>query len=219
MKEENNLNLEEKETEKEVNKQDVKQTINKAAKKKKQASWVWPVKVLVISLFLSLAFSVMSEFVLDSVGIIVSFAILLFLWVFGVVSDMIGVAAASSSLEPFNAMCSRKIRGAKEAKFLVKNSEKVSSICNDVIGDICGILSGAAGAVIAVKLTTESMSSSVEVLIAASVSAAIAGLTIFGKAIMKKFAMDNSTKVMLTVGKFLSLFTKKQKSSKNDKNN
>ena len=210
MKEENNLNLQEN-TEKETTKQDVKQPLSKAVKKKKQSSWVWPIKVLVISLCLSLAFSVMSEFVLDSVGIVVSFVILLFLWVFGVVSDMIGVAAASSSIEPFNAMCSRKVRGAKEAKFLVKNSEKVSSICNDVIGDICGILSGAAGAVIAVKLTAAGMSNSVEILIAASVSAAIAGLTIFGKAVMKKFAIDNSTKVLLSVGKFLSIFTKKTK--------
>ena len=206
-KEKNTENEEKKE---ETKKGDIKQITNKLAKKKKQSWWVWPVKILVITLFLSLAFSVLSEFVLGSVGIAVSVVIILLLWILGVVSDMIGVAAASASIEPFNAMASRKVRGAKEAKFLVKNAEKVSSICNDVVGDICGILSGAAGAAIAVKLTM-GMVSSIQILIAASVSAIIAGLTIFGKAIMKKVALDNSTKVILSVGKFLSLFTKNNK--------
>ncbi len=192
----------------EVKKNDIKQVANKLVKKKKQSWWIWPVKILVITLFLSLAFSVLSELVLGSVGIAVSIVIILALWILGVVSDMIGVAAASASIEPFNAMASRKVRGAREAKFLVKNAEKVSSICNDVVGDICGILSGAAGAAIAVKLTM-GIVGSIQILIAASVSAIIAGLTIFGKAVMKKVAIDNSTKVILSVGKFLSLFTKR----------
>lgn len=194
-------------------KKDIKQITGKAAKKKKQSRLNWPIKILVIALFLSLAISVLSEFVLGRVGIAVSVLIILFLWVFGVLSDMIGVACASASIEPFNAMCSRKVRGAKEGRFLVKNAEKVSSICNDVIGDICGIISGAAGAVISVKLITENMANSLQILIAASVSAAIAGLTIFGKAAMKKYALDNSTKVILRVGKFFSLFTKQRKKS------
>lgn len=194
-------------------KKDVKQITNKVVKKKKQSRWNWPIKILVIALFLSLTISVLSEFVLGKVGVAVSVLIILFLWIFGVISDMIGVACAASTIEPFNAMCSRKVRGAKEGRFLVKNAEKVSSICNDVIGDICGIVSGAAGAVIAVKLISENMSNSLQILIAASISAVIAGLTIFGKAAMKKYAIDNSTKVILGVGKFLSLFTKRHKKS------
>ncbi len=190
---------------------DVKQIANKAVKKKKQSRWAWPIKILVITLFLSLAISVASEFVLGNAGIAISIVIILLLWVLGVTTDMIGVAAASCSIEPFNAMCSRKVRGAKEGRMLVKHAEKVSSICNDVVGDICGIISGAAGSVIAGKLILESMSKSVGILIAASVSAIIAGLTIFGKAAMKKFAIDNCTKVILIVGKVLSIFTKKSK--------
>lgn len=195
----------------EVKSSDIKQVANKAAKKKKQSRWAWPVKILVITLFLSLAISVASEFALENAGIILSVVIILILWILGVVSDMIGVAAASCSIEPFNAMCSRKVRGAKEGRALVKHAEKVSSICNDVVGDICGIISGAAGSVIAGKLILESMSNSIGILIAASVSAVIAGLTIFGKAMMKKFAIDNSTKVILTVGKILSIFTRNSK--------
>lgn len=207
MEKEQNNNLEENK----AKKSDVKQVTNKLAKKKKPNRWAWPIKILVVTLFLSLAFSVLSEFILDKVGIVVSILIILVLWFLGVITDMIGVATASCNIEPFNAMSSRKVRGAREARFLVKNAEKVSSICNDVVGDICGILSGAAGAVIAVKLITENMNNSIQILIASSVSAIIAGLTIFGKAMMKKVAIDNNTKIVLTVGKFLSLFTKKPK--------
>ena len=67
------------------------------------------------------------------------------------------------------------------------------------------------GSVISVKIITESMGNSVQILIAASVSAVIAALTIFGKAAMKKVAMENSTKVILTVGKILSIFTRNHK--------
>ncbi len=194
--------------EEKIKKSDLKNVANKAAKKKSPAWWVWPIKILVITIFLSLAFSVLSEFVLSSVGIAISILIIVLLLFLGISADMVGVAATACQLEPFTAMRSRKVRGAKVAMSLVKNAEKVSSICNDVIGDICGILSGAAGAAITFKLANETMPSSVQIIIAACVSALIAGLTIFGKAICKKYAMDNSTKIILNVGKVLSIFSR-----------
>ena len=45
----------------------------------------------------------------------------------------------------YHAMSSKKIKGAKKAVSFKKNADKVSSFCNDVIGDICGIISGSAG--------------------------------------------------------------------------
>lgn len=188
-------------------KSDLKSATNKAIKKKVQSWWMWPVKILVITLFLSLAFSVLSEVLLSNVGIVVSVVVILFLLFVGIVSDMIGVATTACSLEPFTAMCSRKVRGAKVAMGLVKNAEKVSSICNDVVGDICGILSGAAGASIAVKFISENMANSIQILIAGTVSAVIAGLTIFGKAMCKKYAITHCTKIVLGVGKCFSVFS------------
>ena len=194
-----------------VSKSDLKSATNKAVKKKIQPWWVWPVKILVITLFLSLTFSVLSELLMSNVGIAVSVIVIVFLLALGIISDMIGVATTACQIEPFAAMRSRKVRGAKVAMALVKNAEKVSSICNDVIGDICGILSGAAGAAITVKFVSESMGASIQILIAGAVSATIAGLTIFGKAIFKKYAIDNCTKIVLGVGKCLSIFSKKEK--------
>lgn len=197
-----------------VKNKNIKLKINKPLRKKKPSWIIWPIKILIITLFLSFTFSILSELVLSNVGIIISVLMIVVLLVIGIVADMIGVAAAACQIEPFAAMRSRKVKGARTAMFLVKNAEKVSSICNDVVGDICGIISGAAGAVIALKLTSQYMSDIVAILIAASVSAVIAGLTIFGKALCKKYALDNCSKVILTVGKVLSIFSFK-KSKKN----
>ena len=71
----------------------------------------------------------------------------------GIVFDMIGTAALTSNEATFHAKSSRKIKGAKESLSLIKNSVKVSSVCNDVIGDICGIISGGMGAMVAISLS------------------------------------------------------------------
>lgn len=191
---------------KQIVKTDFNDFVDKVAKKKKQSWLAWPVKILIVTVFLSLAFSTLSEFILSGAGIIVSLTIIFLLLIVGIITDVIGVATAACPIESFIAMRSRNVRGARESIHLIRNAEKISSICNDVIGDICGILSGAAGSVISLKFITETTTSSVAILIAASVSALIAGLMIFGKAVCKRYALDNSSKIVLATGKILNLF-------------
>ena len=50
-------------------------------------------------------------------------------------------------------MNSRKVKGANVAVKFKKNAEKVSSFCCDVIGDICGVISGGAAAAISVLIS------------------------------------------------------------------
>ena len=101
-------------------------------------------------------------------------------------------------------MASRRVPGAKEAIWLLKNAEKVASLCNDVVGDICGIVSGATSAVIVTRLQ---QSLSLEsVLVSVGVTALVSGLTIGGKAMAKPFAMQQSTRVVYWAGRFLHLF-------------
>lgn len=179
--------------------------------KKKNSVWRWPIRILIITLVLSFSVSVFSEFVLSRTGLVVSIVMLIPLLALAVITDMIGVAVAAADIYPFRSMASRKVRGAKESIYLIKNAEKVSSICNDVVGDVCGIVSGAIGATIVVKIVTKNITSTEQVFIAAAVSAVIAGLTIFGKAVAKRFAINQSTKIVSACGKFLSIFTKKIK--------
>ena len=173
--------------------------------------------MFLFAIILSFSFSVLSEFIFSKAGIIISVVVTVILIVVNIICDMISVAVASASIEPFAAMRSRKVKGAKQAMRLVKNAEKVSSICNDVIGDICGILMGAAGAVIAMKIISDSAGDIKKVLISAAVSATIAGVSILGKAAFKKLAMDKSTTIILFFGKVLSVFSIKKKKKKKQK--
>lgn len=186
-----------------------KDKIKEKRKNNKEISWI--IKIFFVALILSFSFSLLSELIFSTVGIIVSIIVIIVLLAIGVIFDMIGVAVTSADLKPFTSMMSRKVRGAKQGMKLIKNAEKVSSICNDVVGDICGILTGAAGTVIALKIITNTFEGIEKILITSAVSAIIAGLTILGKACFKKVAMIKSTSIVMTVGKFLSVFSWKKK--------
>lgn len=121
-------------------------------KKKKRNNW--PLIVTILAFTISLLFSFMSESVMPKVGIIVGIMILILFIFIGIIFDMIGVAVTSSNEEPLHAMSSKKIKGAKKAVSFKKNADKVSSFCNDVIGDICGIISGSAGVSVAKGLAS-----------------------------------------------------------------
>lgn len=184
--------------------------------KKQQSNSRWPLKIFIMAVALSLSFSIISEYVMGSAGMIIAVLIIIIFVAISIITDMIGVAVTACTKEPFMAMCSKKVRGAKEGLMLVRNADKVASLCADVVGDVCGILSGAAGASIVAKITIDFQDANLTVLVASLITALIAGVTIFGKALGKRTAMDNCNSIILRVGKFLSLFTKQPK-TKNKK--
>ena len=192
-----------------------KKIVHKKKAKQKQSKfslwWKWPLIVLIVSFFLSLSFGVASEFLLDGANIVLSVIVIIIFLILSIIGDMIGVAVTAGSFEPFRAMASKKVRGANEAIMLIKNADRVASIFADILGDICGILSGAAGASISSILITSSMSGFLGVFIASLVSAVIAALIIFGKAIFKKYSILHCEKIILIVGKILSIFHKQNK--------
>ncbi len=176
----------------------------------------WPLIVLVLSFSLSMAFGVLNEVALNGAGIAISVIVIVVFLIIAIITDMIGVAIASCDIKNFRAMASRKVRGAKEAIMLYKHADMVSSIFADILGDICSILSGAAGAAVTTRLITSAMSDFIGVVVASLVSAVIASLLIFGKALMKRYSMDHSDKIILIIGKILSIFHRqKPKKSKN----
>ena len=183
-------------------------------KVKKQSSSHWPLKIFIMAIALSLSFSLMSEFVMGSTGIVIAIIIIVLFVALTIITDMIGVAVTTCTKEPFIAMCSKKVRGAKEGLMLVRNADKVASLCADVVGDVCGILSGAAGASIVAKITIDFQNANLAILVASLITAFIAGVTIFGKALGKRKAMDSCNSIILKVGKVLSLFTKQPKNKK-----
>lgn len=173
-------------------------------KSKKKGGLSWAVRVFFISICLSAVLSVVSSQLLNAATLAASFAILAGFIGLGILFDIIGVAVTAADEKPFHSMASHKEPGAREALRLIRSADKVSSFCNDVVGDICGIVSGTTAAVIVVEL--QRYLSVQGVLLSLGVTALASGLTIGGKALGKTFAMECSTKVVYAVGRVIHVF-------------
>lgn len=171
---------------------------------KKKSGRGWALRVFLLAVVLSALLSFFSSTALEGTGYIVAALVLAVFIGLGIVFDMIGVAVTAADPKPFHSMAAHKEKGAKEALKLLRNADRVSSVCNDVVGDICGIVSGATGAVIVARLQKGLDLESV--LISVGVTALISGATIGGKALGKPFAMNQSKRVVHLAGRFLHLF-------------
>lgn len=181
----------------------------------------WAFKMFVVSLCLSSLFSLLSQTVLSHLGVILAAATIMLFILVSVVFDMIGIAITSADESFFKTQLENHVKGSTIAIKLKKHSEKVCSFCADVVGDICGILSGAAGACIIMSLAKNISNSSVVILISTLVSSLIAGLTILFKALMKGYAIKNANKIILRLGKLLEklfFYNKKNVDKTVDKN-
>ena len=121
---------------------------------KEKWKYSWAVQALFITFALSLLFSFISTNAINNLSLLPAIIILLVVIALGVITDIIGVAVTVGNEEDFHAKASRKIEGAKSSIKLIRNSAKVANICCDVIGDICGVLSGAISAMLAVKIAS-----------------------------------------------------------------
>ena len=162
----------------------------------------WFLEVFIITFILSMLFSYISANGVSNLSLIPAIIILIAVILIGIVFDLIAVAVTVGNEDDFHAQASKKIKGAKTSIKMIKNSSKVSSFCADVIGDICGVLSGAISAMIAFKLTEYyGMDSSLQFLF----SAAVSSLTVGGKAMTKEIAKNNSTKIIGFITKFINI--------------
>jgi len=187
--------------------------VSDTGKKSKQIKY-WALKIFFISLLLAAVFSVVAEYFTQGLSIFAAFFVLIFIVVLGVVSDVIGVAFATCDQQPFIAMSAKRIPKAKAALNLLKNADIVSNFCNDVVGDICGIVSGAAGAAIALKMVTEVAmqgGSWMESAIPIGLSSLIAASTVAGKAVGKSIAMKNNREIVSMMGAVVVFFKGKEK--------
>ncbi|MBQ9659234.1 MAG: hypothetical protein IJV31_10830, partial [Clostridia bacterium] len=143
-------------------------------------------------------FSYISANGVSNLSILPATLILILVVMVGIVADMIGISVTVANEEEFHAKATKKIAGSKTSIELIKRASKVASISSDVIGDICGVLSGAIGTMIAMKIVqTTGASENIQFLI----SALIACIMVGGKAIGKDVGIANATKIVHTVGK------------------
>ena len=177
-------------------------THSDASRRERSRTIRWVGTVFLVTLAVSGMISLISDEVMASSGLLAAFAILLGIVFLGIIFDIIGMAVATASEKPFHSMAARKVPGAQEAIRLLRNAERVSSICNDVVGDICGVVSGSASATIAALILTH-----VDTLwpraVSLGMSALVAGLTVGGKAIGKTIAVNSCTQIVHLFGRIL----------------
>ena len=173
-----------------------------ALKKERNKTIRWVVTIFIVTIFVSGTISLISDEIMASSGIAVAFVILLAIVLIGIIFDVIGMAVATADEKPFHSMAARKVPGALEAITLLRNAERVSSICNDVVGDICGVVAGSASATVAVQIV-RNFEFSWPNMVSLVLSALVAGLTVGGKAVGKTFAVNSCTSIVHNVGKLI----------------
>lgn len=182
------------------------------SKRKKLPQWlVWGLIVLLMSFGLTVVFSFLTELVIDensSAALCVT--VLLVLLALNIFCDMLANAIISCKPECFHAMASNKIRGAKRAVTFCRNASRLGSVFADVIGDICGIVSGAAGAALATIIALTG-NDTLKLIAAITVSAVIGALTVGGKAFLKHFAIKYNRQIVFAFAKFTTFFKKEKK--------
>ena len=129
------------------------QTKRQEKKSKEKVNKKWLVTIVLVSFCLSIFLSFVSELTIPKANLVVGIIICLIFVFIGILFDIIGVSVTSADPKVFHSMSSRKVRGASIASKFIKNSEKVSSFCCDVIGDICGVISGSASVTIALLIS------------------------------------------------------------------
>lgn len=188
------------------------QTRRKEKIKKEKSDIAWVSKIIIFAFVISFCLSFISETAIPNLSLFLGMLLTLTFVLLGVLFDIIGVAITSADEKVFHSMSARKVKGASVAVKLKASSDKVSNFCCDVVGDICGIISGASAASIAIilatKLHTEPLWTSL------IVAATTASITIGGKALGKSFAINKSNIIIYETAKIISCFYHPKKQRK-----
>ena len=169
----------------------------------------WLATTVIVTFVLSVFISFLTSSRLNDVALGVAFFVV-FLFIFlGIFFDIIGTAITAASDVPFHSMSANRVFGASHTVKLIKHSEKVANICNDVIGDICGIVSGGMGTFIVGELVSlHGFNALVSSLLATGI---ISALTVGGKAAGKTFAINNCNNIVFLVGRIFGFFGRKSR--------
>ena len=175
------------------------------AKVLKRDNIKWIIFVTIISFVLSFLLSLSSSAILDkkNTGLYTGIFIVLIIILISIIFDIIGTAVTAADETPFHAMASRKLFGARQAMRLIRSADKVSNFCNDIVGDICGVVSGATSTYIIVSILAESYNI-YSVYLGISITGMVASLTVGGKALGKTLAIKNSNYIIYKVAVVLT---------------
>ena len=164
----------------------------------------WVYKVFLLTFLLSIIFSAVINLMVRDANVLIILILIVAVMLVAFLFDVIATSALTSEEASFHAKNAKKVKGAKEAIWVIKNQVKVVSICSDVIGDILGIASGALGAVLAINLSQNAnFNLTITSIIVAAV---ISAFTVGGKALFKEYAVKKSDRITFRFGKVIYFF-------------
>lgn len=180
----------------------VLKTPEKPARKKSETGWIF--RTVILTFLISSCLSFISEGLSENINLFVAVIMLLFFIFLGIFFDIVGVSVTTADSKNFNSMAARKMKGAKTALWFVSKAPAVSNFCNDVIGDVSGVISGSMGVVISDFIS--SLLGLPKLLTMVFVTGIISSLTVGGKALGKQLAMKKGNAIVFFVSKTVSLF-------------
>ena len=168
----------------------------------------WVIKAFILTFFLALIISGISNVIVEKCGFAVLLIITVLIVLLGIIFDIIGTAVLTANEATFHAKASNKIDGSKESIKLIKNSSNIANFCNDIVGDICGIVSGSMGAMIAIYAAMNlNINNTLTTLLISSI---ISSIMVGGKAIGKNIAVKKSDEIIFLVGSIINKFSSKK---------
>jgi len=160
--------------------------------------------IIVFTFILTVLFSYIFGVLMERASLQIAFIVLFMIIAIGVLADGIGNAVVTAEETPFHSMAAQKVKGAKESILLIRNAPSVANFFNDVIGDICGVISGTAAAAIVLQLEKGWSISSV--IFGMVMSGFVASMTVGGKAIGKGIAITYANTIVYNLGLLSHLF-------------
>ncbi|KJS00694.1 MAG: hypothetical protein VR68_06235 [Peptococcaceae bacterium BRH_c4a] len=170
---------------------------------KSSVSGLYIFLVSVVSFLLAVLFFWLSNLVSEKMqSLWLSVVFLIVIVLVGILADIVGVSVTAASEAPLHAKAAKKVPGAAEGVFLIRNADRVANLMNDVVGDIAGTVSGALGIALALQILTYWRETG-QLLVNMLLTALIAAATVGGKAYGKRIALVHADEVVFVAGKFL----------------
>lgn len=159
--------------------------------------------ISLLTFIVAVLFSYIFETLMGKATLQIAFIVLLVIIAIGVIADGIGNAVVTADETPFHSMAAQKVRGAKQSIMLIRNAPVVANFFNDVVGDICGIISGTAAATIVVQIQDGIGVNSL--IFGIAMSGFVAAVTVGGKALGKGFAISKANYIVYYLGRLLQV--------------
>ncbi len=154
--------------------------------------------IILFTFILTILFSYIFSALMDRASLLIAFIVLLIIIAIGVLSDGIGNAVVTAEETPFHSMAAQKVNGARESILIIRNAPSVANFFNDVVGDICGVISGTAAATIVLQLGQGWGINTV--IFGMAMSGLVASMTVGGKAIGKGVAISYANTIVYNLG-------------------